>query len=117
MLTELEKDVLSIIKDHVGYITQHGVTQKLGIRDISTKKKYFNFDYVNCRQVRKIIAKLIMLGYPIISTPKNGGGYCWMNKGEEGLECAKRIQRQAVKLFLKARKIRENSRVSQLSLV
>jgi hypothetical protein len=113
MLTELEKDVLEIIKEeHIGYkntITQDEIT------DIWNLGYSFGI-FVSSRQVRKAIASLINQGYPIISTPRNRGGYHWQEKPEEGLECAKRIKRQAVKLFLKARKIRENSRVGQLSL-
>lgn len=120
MLTELEKDVLEIIKEHVGYeraINQYEITYELSCIDINRKYPYEeDYSRIDPRQVRKAIASLIKQGYPIISTPKNGGGYCWMNRGEEGLECAKRIKRQAVKLFLKARQIRENSRVGQLSL-
>jgi len=117
-LTDLEKSILSILKSHVGdenKLTQYEITHKLGIVDKSNNQ-YFNFDYVNCRQVRRVIEDLIKQGYPIVSTPKNGGGYHWQEKEQEGLECAKRIRKQAIKLFLKARKIRSNSRTGQLDL-
>ncbi len=112
MLTELEKDVLEIIKEHVGY--ENAITQQ-EIQYEWTIGYSFGED-ISCRQIRKAIESLIKQGYPIISTPRNGGGYCWIGNEQEGLECAKRIKRQAVKLFLKARKIRENSRVNQLQI-
>jgi len=111
----LEKSILSILKSHVGEenkLTQYKIADKLGIVDKSNNQD-FNFDYVSCRQVRRIIEDLIEQGYPIVSTPSNGGGYFWQYKPEEGLECARRIRRQAVKLFLKARRIRNNSRTRQ----
>lgn len=113
-MTDLEKDILEIIKEHVGYersITQYKITWEYNniVSDFTEKD-------ISCRQVRNIIADLIKKGYPIISTPKMKGGYCWQGKEEEGLECYKRIQRQAVKLFLKARKIRANSRMGQLDI-
>jgi len=117
-MTDLEKSILSILKSHVGEenkLTQYKIADKLGIVDKSNNQ-YFNFDYVNCRQVRRIIEDLIKQGYPIVSTPSNGGGYFWQDKPEEGLECARRIRRQAVKLFLKARRIRKNSMTGQLDL-
>ena len=109
-MIDLEKDILEIIKSHVGYndaINQHKMTQE--INDMGGWG-------IEPRSVRKVIAGLIKQGYPIISTPRNGGGYCWQSKEEEGLECYKRIQRQAVKLFIKARKIRANSRMGQMDL-
>jgi hypothetical protein len=119
-MTNLEADILDIIKGHVGYeraINQEEIADEYIHNNIVYKNSSFTVNRaIGCRQVRKVIAGLIRQGYPIISTPRNGGGYCWMSRGEEGLECAKRIQRQAVKLFLKARKIKANSRVGQLVL-
>jgi len=113
-MESLEKSILSILKSHVGYersITQHKITWEYNniISDFTEKD-------ISCRQVRNIIADLIEQGYPIVSTPRNKGGYCWMENKEEGLECYRRIRRQAIKLFLKARKIRANSRTGQLDL-
>jgi hypothetical protein len=108
-MIELEKYILFIIKSHVGFddaINQYKMTQK--INDIGGD--------TNCRQVRKVIEDLIKQGYPIISTPRNGGGYCYQKTTLEGVECWKRIRRQAIKLFIKARKIRSNSRIGQLDL-
>jgi len=117
-LNDLEKSILCILKSHVGdenKLTQYEITHKLGIVDKSNNQ-YFNFDYVNCRQVRRIIEDLIEQGYPIVSTPSNGGGYFWQDKPEEGLECARRIRRQAIKLFLKARRIKLNCQIKQLDI-
>lgn len=110
MLTNLEQDILDIISDHVGYkkaINQHDILYVWNLG-------YSFGENTTCRQIRKVIANLIRQGYPIISTPKNGGGYCLMKKGEEGIECAKRIKRTAIKLLLKARQIRANSKIKQL---
>lgn len=109
-MTDFKKDILEIIKSHVGYndaITQYKMMQM--INDMGGWG-------TTCRNIRRVIEDLIKQGYPIISTPRNGGGYCWQGKEQEGLECYKRIQRQAVKLFLKARKIRANSRMGQLRI-
>jgi len=114
MLTKLEQDILEIIKAHRGEenkITQYEITN----RHNQIYSLCQSMD-VGCRQVRNVIEGLINQGYPIVSTPSNGGGYFWQEKPEEGLECSKRIRRQAVKLFLKARKIRSNSRTGQLEL-
>ena len=107
-LNDLEKDILDILKSHIGEenkLTQYRIADML----------WFKVE-TNERQVRIIIADLIEQGYPIVSTPSNGGGYFWQYKPEEGLECYRRIRRQAIKLFLKARKIRANSRTGQLDL-
>jgi len=112
-MTDLEKSILSILKSHVGdenKLTQYEITGIIYPSD----NEYF--DDSKCRQVRLAIVNLIEQGYPIVSTPSNGGGYFWQDKPEEGLECARRIRRQAVKLFLKARRIRSNSRTGQLDL-
>lgn len=109
-MTNLEQDILAILKNHIGFydaINQYEMTQL--INDMGER--------IGCRQVRKIIEDLIKQGYPIISTPRGKGGYCWIGESEEGLDCARRIRRQAIKLFIKARKIRENSRVGQMRLV
>ena len=113
-MTDLEKSILCILKSHVGdenKLTQYEITDKYNniVSDVTEKN-------IGCRYVRRIIEDLIEQGYPIISTPSNGGGYFWQDKPEEGLECARRIRRQAIKLFLKARKIRSNSRTGQLDL-
>lgn len=112
MLTELEKDVLEIIKEHVG---ERNKINQYEITDLWNLGYSFGIFY-SSRSIRKAIESLIDQGYKIVSTPKNGGGYWWTENEREGLECAKRIKRQAVKLFLKARKIRENSRMGQLDL-
>jgi len=113
-LNDLEKDILEILKSHVGNenkLTQYEITDKYNniVSDVTEKN-------IGCRYVRRIIEDLIEQGYPIVSTPSNGGGYHWQEKEQEGLDCAKRIRRQAIKLFLKARRIRANSRTGQLDL-
>jgi hypothetical protein len=117
-LNDLEKDILDILKSHIGEenkLTQYRIADKLGIVDKSNNQ-YFNFDYVSCRQVRRIIEDLIEQGYPIVSTPSNGGGYFWQDKPEEGLECYRRIRRQGIRLLLKARNILRNSRLNQMKM-
>lgn len=112
MLTELEEDILEIIKEHIGEenkITQYGIAEWWNVA-------YSFGKFISSRQVRRAIEELIKQGYPIISTPRFGGGYHWQGRVAEGLECSKRIQRQAVKLFIKARKIRANSRMGQMDL-
>lgn len=109
-MTDLEKDILDILESHIGFenkINQYLLTDRLF---------WETNNHFACRKVRSTIENLITQGYPIISTPKNGGGYCLQKTNQEGLECYKRIQRQAVKLFLKARKIRANSRMGQMDL-
>jgi hypothetical protein len=113
-MTDLEKDILHILKFHVGdenKLTQYEITAEYNniVSDVTEKD-------IGCRYIRRIIEDLIEQGYPIVSTPKNGGGYHWQKTNQEGLDCAKRIRRQAVKLFLKARHIRANSRMGQLNL-
>ena len=109
-MTDLEKDILDILKSHVGEenkITQYNIAENL---------IWYESCGTTCRNVRRIIEDLIEQGYPIVSTPKNGGGYHWQKNKEEGLECYRRIRKQAIKLFLKARRIRANSRTGQLDL-
>lgn len=113
-MTDLEKDILSIIKAHVG--DENKLTQYEIAEICCNASCWNNYDEVSCRQVRNIIADLINQGYPIVSTPSNGGGYHWQSKVEEALKCSNRLRRQAVKLFIKARKIRANSRMGQLNL-
>lgn len=109
-MTNLEQTIIVILKTHIGFydaISQYVMTQQINEMGMG----------VSCRQVRRTIEGLIKQGYPIISTPRGKGGYCWIGESEEGLDCARRIRRQAIKLFIKARKIRENSRVGQMRLV
>lgn len=107
-MSNLEKDILDILKSHKGNenkLTQYEIADKFLIRAGN-----------DSRNIRRVIECLIEQGYPIISTPKNGGGYFWQEKEEEGLECYKRMRRMAIKLFLKARRIRANSRMGQLKI-
>jgi len=112
-MTDLEKEILSILKSHIGEenkLTQYEITGIIYPSD----NEYF--DDSKCRQVRLAIVNLIEQGYPIVSTPKNGGGYHWQDKPEEGLECARRIRRQGIRLLLKARNILRNSRLNQMKM-
>jgi hypothetical protein len=108
-MTELEKDILEIIKAHVGYndaINQYKMTQQYNAT--------YNKD-VNCREVRDVITRLIKQKYPIISTPRGKGGYCWAGK-DESLECYKRLRHQGLLILLRARHTLRNSRMGQLDL-
>lgn len=109
-MTDLEKSILEILTSHVG--EKNKLTQ-YRIVDIIDNSGGWG---VTCRNVRRIIEDLIKQGYPIVSTPKNGGGYFYQEKAKEGLECARRIRRQAIKLFLKARRIKLNCQIKQLDI-
>jgi hypothetical protein len=120
-MTDLEQGILEIIRAQVGNdraMTQKDITDKWNNSEWNSCYIYHSDEEKNIdtRRVRKIIANLINQGYPIVSTPSNGGGYFWQERPEEGLECARRLRRQAVKLFLKARRIRSNSRTGQMEL-
>ena len=109
-MSDLEKEILDILKSHAG--EENKLTQ-YKIAEIIDNKGGWGVTY---RNIRRIIEDLIGQSYPIVSTPKNGGGYHWQKNKEKGLEFYRRIRRQAIKLFLKARKIRSNSRIGQLDL-
>ena len=83
MLTELEKDVLEIIKEHVGYINQEEIADEYRHKNIVFEGMSYTVNKTtSCRSIRKAIASLINQGYPIISTPRNRGGYHWQEKPE-----------------------------------
>ena len=80
---------------------------------------YFDITHnkVNPRSVRDVIAMLIEKGYPIISSPREPGGYCYGGNKGEALECYRRLRRKAIKEMLRARWTLRNSRRGQLSLI
>jgi hypothetical protein len=109
-MTNLEKRILSIIGSYKSYRTQYEITTECNLLN----NLFIGEKDISCRMVRKVIAELIRQGYPIISNPKYGGGYRLQYDEQEGLECYRRIRRQAIRLFLKARYIKKNCLTKQI---
>ena len=105
-----EEIIISIIRPHRDFseaINQHKIAEAfMEVRD----------EHMSGRQVRKIIEGLIEEGYPILSTPKDPGGYCWEGNDGEALECYKRLRRKGLKILLRARRVLRNMDKGQLSL-
>ena len=105
-----EEIIISIIRPHRDFseaINQHEIAEEfMEVRD----------EHMSGRQVRKSIEGLIEEGYPILSTPKEPGGYCWEGNDGEALECYKRLRRKGIKILLRARRILRNMDKGQLSL-
>ena len=72
--------------------------------------------FIEPRKVRKIIERLIEYGYPILSTPRHPGGYCWDKRDGDALECYKRLRRKGIKILLRARRILRNHNNGQIKM-
>ena len=95
--------ILHIIKSHKSLandtINQHEIADECMLR---------RGESITARRVRRVIEELIDDGEPIISTPHNPGGYCWGIQEAEAMECINRLRKKAVKIFIRARKLRRN---------
>ena len=113
MLTEwtsTEDIIVDIIKPHKDFsntINQH---------DIAAEFMETRNEHITPRQVRRTIEELIEEGYPIISTPVDPGGYCWIGGPGEALECYKRLRKKGIKILIRARRILRNSKRGQLKI-
>lgn len=79
MLTELEKDVLSIVEDHIGL--SNAITRDEILRELYLKT---GKDH-NERNLRLVIRALRFSGYPVIGS--SHGGYCFPESEDEGINC------------------------------
>ena len=114
MNKELQEYIIKYIKPHKDFtdtINQHNLTKR-----INDDREIWGQKPVNTRRVRKYIERLIELGFPIISTPHDPGGYCWGGKDGEAIQCYKRLRRKAAKEFAKARHVLRNIYNGQLDL-
>ena len=110
MLTEwisTENIIIDIIKPHKNFsdtINQYEIAERYTMR---------RNEGIAPRRVRIIIEGLIEEGYPIISTPHAKGGYCWGSREEEVTECVNRLRKGAIKIFIRARRIKRNYLMEQ----
>jgi len=107
----VEETIIAIIKPHKSFsdtINQYEIAERYAMR---------RNENITPRKVRRIIEGLIEQGYPIISTPREPGGYCYGGAENEALQCYKRLRRKALKEMLRARWTLRNSRRGQLSLL
>lgn len=106
----IEDGIIEIIKPHKDFsdtINQH---------DIATKFTELRNEHITPRRVRRIIEELIEEGYPVISTPREPGGYCWKGANGEAIECYKRLRKKGIRILLRARNVLRNSRRGQQEL-
>jgi len=103
----IETETLDLIKgcpDLAHAINQHQITKEINVEWFGDNNE------LNARTVRRIIKDLIAEGEPIISSPKNPGGYCYIGADGEALECYKRLRRKGIKILIRARRILRNCR-------
>uniref|UniRef100_A0A6H1ZV25 Uncharacterized protein n=1 Tax=viral metagenome TaxID=1070528 RepID=A0A6H1ZV25_9ZZZZ len=111
MTNNVEETIIAIIKPHKDFsntINQYEIAERYTMR---------RNEGIAPRRVRRVIENLIEKGYPIISTPREPGGYCYGGAENEALQCYKRLRRKALKEMLRARWTLRNSRRGQLSLL
>lgn len=103
-----EDIIIEIIKPHKDFsdtINQH---------EIAAEFMEARNEKMTPRRVRRIIEELIEEGCPIISTPHHpNGGYCWEGGPREALECVNRLRRKGIKILLRARWTKRNSKRGQ----
>ena len=107
MTNNVEETIIAIIKPHTSFdntINQYKIAERYTMR---------RNEGIAPRRVRMIIEELIKEGYPIISTPHAKGGYCWGSREEEVTECVNRLRKGAVKIFIRARRIKRNYLMEQ----
>lgn len=105
--TSTEDMIIDIIRPHLDFsdtINQH---------QIAAEFMEIRSEHMTPRRVRRIIEELIEDGYPIISTPIEPGGYCFGGKGDEALQCYKRLRRKGIKILVRARQKLRNSKRGQ----
>ncbi len=108
--TSTEDIIIDIIRPHRDFsntINQH---------EIADEFMELRNEHMTPRRVRRVIEGLIEEGYPIISTPVDPGGYCFDGKGDEALQCYRRLRRKGIKILLRARRLKRNSQRGQLTL-
>ena len=106
--------IIDIIKEHrdlTHAINQHQITKIINDNNWCGED-----DFIESREVRRMIEELIRLGNPIISSPGRPGGYCWEGAEGEALECYRRLRRKGIKILLRARRVLRNKFKGQLSL-
>ncbi len=108
--TSTEDMIIDIIRPHKDFsntINQH---------EIADEFMELRNEHMTSRRVRRIIEGLIEDGYPIISTPIEPGGYCFIGKGDEALQCYRRLRKKGIRTLLRARNVLRNSRRGQLDM-
>ena len=111
MNSQIESTIIDIIRPYTTFarpINQYDITDDYVRR---------RGEHITPRTVRKVIESLIEQGYPIISTSKEPGGYCWRGAEGEALTCYRQLRRKAIKEMIRARWTLRNSRRGQLSLI
>ena len=107
MNSQIESTIIDIIRPHTDFaitINQYGIADEYMTR---------RGEHITPRTVRKVIESLIEQGYPIISTSKEPGGYCYQGEENEALQCYKRLRHNGIKILLRARNVLRNSRQGQ----